>query len=163
MPTQATTAEARLDIPDGIIRLIDAETGQPRLYYTDALPQGDPVPVTQPGRPPMSQRATDHAGLVLAYSAGALPVGAATSLVLWSLAHVSPEVLAVAALAPIGLVTAVGVTARMIGRAVREGASGMPDMVVHQYAGPTSVQQIAVHSDSRWWGKTVNQLPGGEQ
>ncbi|WP_434600222.1 hypothetical protein [Streptomyces sp. A5-4] len=138
--------------------------------YRDITPapaqptQGDAVPYAQPGRPPMSQKATDHASLVLAYSIGSLPVGAALSLVLWSLSSVDPTTLAIAAAAPAGLVTTIGITARMIGRAVRDGASALPDTTVHQHHGPTYVQHThqELHTDTRWFGRTVNQLPGDQ-
>jgi hypothetical protein len=97
----------------------------------------------------MSQKATDHASLVLAYSFGSLPVGAALSLVLWSLSSVDATTLAIAAAAPVGLVATIGITARMIGRAVRDGASALPQTTVHQHTGPTHVQHTQVHTDTR--------------
>jgi hypothetical protein len=134
--------------------------------YRDIVPvpaQGDAVPSTQPGRPPMSQQATDHASLVLAYSFGSLPVGGALSLVLWSLGGVNSTTLAIAATAPPGLVIAVGIAARMIGRAVRDGASALPSHTVHQHTGPTYVQHNEVHTDTRWFSRTVNQLPSADR
>ncbi|MFD6113857.1 hypothetical protein ACFWG0_27640 [Streptomyces yangpuensis] len=125
--------------------------------------QGHAMPHVQPGRPPMSQKATDHASLVLAYSAGSLPVGAAISLVLWSLSSVDATTLAIAAAAPAGLVATIGIAARMIGRAVREGASALPTTTVHEHHGPTYIQHTQIHNelhtDTRWFGRTVNQLP----
>lgn len=135
-------------------------------HYRDITPQptrGDAMPYAQPGRPPMSQKATDHASLVLAYSIGSLPLGAALSLVLWSLSSLDTTTLAIAAAAPAGLVGTLGITARMIGRAVRDSAGALPDTTVHQHHGPTYVQHTQVHhelhTDTKWFGRTVNQLP----
>jgi hypothetical protein len=134
--------------------------------YRDLAPAprtGDAVPIPQPGRPPMSQKATDHASLVLAYSIGSLPAGAALSLVLWSLSNLSPATLAIAATAPAALVITVGITARMIGRAVRDGATALPTTTVHHHSGPTYLQHTEVHADTRWFGRTVNHLPHRER
>ncbi|MFB7764232.1 hypothetical protein [Streptomyces xiamenensis] len=132
--------------------------------YRDITPvptQGEAVPHAQPGRPPMSQRATDHATLVLAYSIGSVPLGAATSLVLWSLSTVSPTTLAIAAAAPPALLAAVVIAAKLIGRAVADGAAALPPTVHHHHTGPTNVQHVQVHveNDTRWFGRTTNQLP----
>ncbi|WP_435609648.1 hypothetical protein [Streptomyces sp. C10-9-1] len=131
-------------------------------HYRDIVPaptQGDAMPYAQPGRPPMSQKATDHASLVLAYSLGSLPVGAAISLVLWSLSSVDATTLAIAAAAPAGLVGTIGIAARMIGRAVRDGASALPSTTIHEHHGPTYLQHNELHTDTRWFGRTINQLP----
>ncbi|MEU9983747.1 hypothetical protein [Streptomyces sp. NPDC050856] len=121
--------------------------------------RGHAMPYVQPGRPPMSQKATDHASLVLAYSIGSLPVGAAFSLVLWSLSSVDATTLAIAAAAPAGLVGTIGIAARMIGRAVRDGASALPSTTIHEHHGPTYLQHNELHTDTRWFGRTTNQLP----
>lgn len=76
---------------------------------------GDTPPVQQPGaRQPMSQRATDLSGLMLAGGIASLPFGAAASLVLYALGQVDPVSLAIAAGAPIGLVTALGAVVRRL-------------------------------------------------
>lgn len=144
----------------------DAPVATRHLDPTPVPAHGTAAPHPQPGRPPMSQKATDHASLVLAYSLGSLPVGGALSLVLWSLSSVDATTLAVAAAAPAGLVTTIGLTARMIGRAVRDSAAALPDTTVHQHTGPTYLQHTEIHhevtTDTRWFGRTVNQLPPSE-
>lgn len=133
-----------------------------RYRDIDPVPTtGGAVPHAQPGRPPMSQRATDHSALVLSYSVASLPVGGATSLVLWALSSVSPTTLAIAGLAAAGFVITVGITARMMGRAVREGASALPDNTQHHHThiGPTYLQHNQLHTQTRGFGRTTNQLP----
>lgn len=120
---------------------------------------GTAAPVPQPGRPPMSQKATDHASLVLVYSLSSLPIGASCSLVLWAVANVPAEVLAIAALAPVGLVGAIGIAARLIGRAVADGASALPHNYTHHHSGPTYVHHTELRTTTRGFGRTHNQLP----
>lgn len=141
-----------------------SDTAPLTTRYRDITPtptQGSAVPAPQPGaRPPMSQRATDISVLMLSAGAASLPVGGATALVLWQLSSVPATTLAVTAAIPAGLLATVGIAARMLGRAVRDGATALPDTTVHHHHGPTHVQHTELHTDTRWLGKTVNQLPG---
>ncbi|WP_406380783.1 hypothetical protein [Streptomyces sp. NBC_01618] len=85
--------------------------------YKDVAPlptTGDAMPWPQPGRPPMSQKATDVSALMLAGGVASLPIGAATSLVLWSLGQVDPINLAIGAGAPVALVLAVAAVVRRL-------------------------------------------------
>ncbi|MCQ8833759.1 hypothetical protein [Streptomyces malaysiensis] len=124
---------------------------------------GDAVPFAQHGRPPMSLKATDHAALVVVYTWGSLPVGGAISLVLWQLSSVSPMQLAFAGLGAAGVVIAIGAAARMIGRAFRDGASALPDHTVNQYTGTVYVQHTELHTNTRGFGRTNNQITDGQQ
>ncbi|MFG3517574.1 hypothetical protein [Streptomyces bobili] len=137
--------------------------------YRDIVPApieptvGDAVPFAQPGRPPMSQHATDHATLVIVYSFGSLPVGGAISLVLWQLSSVSSTTLAIAGIGAAGVFIAIGAAARMIGRAFRDVASELPDHTVNQYTGTVYVQHTELHTNTRGFGRTNNQLTDGQQ
>lgn len=100
-------------------RQLIEEAYKPTSYRDDSpVPAYGPTPpVTQPGRPPMSQRATDASGLMLAGSVASLSVGGATSLVLYTLGQVDPTTLAIGAAGPVALVLAVGSLIRSVGRA----------------------------------------------
>lgn len=134
-------------------------------YYRDPTPPTPTgaVPVPQPGaRPAMSQRATDISVMTLSAGVAALPLGGGAALTLWALSSVDPVVLAVAAAAPVGLVGALGIAARMIGRAVKDGASALPPSSVHHHhTGPTLVQHTSLHTQTRGLGRTTNQISGG--
>lgn len=138
-----------------------------RLVAPDLPPPkpstGDAVPYDRHGRAPMSQWATDHAALVLVYSFGSLPFSAAISLVLWRLSHVSPTTLVIVGVGTVGVITSLGVAARMIGRAVRDGASALPNHTVNHYTGPNYVQHNELHTETRGFGRTINQLTDGQQ
>ncbi|WP_146057507.1 hypothetical protein [Streptomyces sp. SM12] len=130
--------------------------------HTRVPTYGAAAPHTQPGRPPMSARATDHVALVLAYSLGSVPVGGAVALVLWSLSAVNPATLVVAAAAPPLAITAIGIAVKLIGRAVADTAAALPDTTVHHHHGPTEIhhRELNVTTSTRWFGTTRNELPG---
>lgn len=96
--------------------------------YRDTTPP-TPIgaaPVPQPGaRAPMSQRATDISVMTLSAGVAALPLGGGAALVLWQLSSVDPAILALAAATPVGLAGALGIAARMIGRALRDSAAAL--------------------------------------
>lgn len=124
-------------------RLIDAvnEALQPPTTYRDPSPVpaiGTTPPIAQPGRPPMSQKATDASALMLAAGAASLPIGGATSLVLYTLGHVDPVALAIGAAAPVALVLAVGSLVRSASR----GLQGIK--VEHNHYSGTVVQKTRV-------------------
>lgn len=144
-------------------RLIEealADTTPTATHYRDTTPPrptGAP-PMPQPGRPAMSQRATDASALMLTGGAGTLLAGGGVSLTLWALSNVSPTVLAIAGLAPTVLVVSAGVLVKVAGRAAREVAEATPTETHHHYEGPTTVQQTEVRSEARWFGRSVNQV-----
>ncbi|TSB31889.1 hypothetical protein [Streptomyces benahoarensis] len=126
---QAAAEAARL-IAEGY-----STTGPTATSYKDIAPlptTGDAVPCAQPGRPPMSQKATDASALMLSGSVAALSAGGATSLVLYTLGQVDPVTLAVGAAGPVALVLAAGSLLKSLGRAKHD----MHTEHHHHYAGP---------------------------
>lgn len=112
---------------------------------------GPTPPVPQPGRPPMSQKATDASVMMLAGGAASLPVGGSVSLVLYTLGHVDPTSLAIGAAAPVALVLAIGAL-------LRRAKGVLPPDVHHHYEGTVYQDQRNVHSSTRGvWAKTNNQ------
>ncbi|MFJ2589732.1 hypothetical protein [Streptomyces sp. NPDC087538] len=111
---QAAAEAARL-IAEGY-----STTGPTATSYKDIAPlptTGDAVPFTQPGRPAMSQRATDASALMLAGSVLALSLSGGTSFVLYTLGQADPVPLAIGASGSVALVLAVGSLLRSAGRA----------------------------------------------
>ncbi|MFJ5820130.1 hypothetical protein ACIQGT_40525 [Streptomyces sp. NPDC093108] len=136
---QAAAEAARL-IAEGY-----STTGPTATSYKDIAPlptTGDTVPVAQPGRPPMSQKATDASALMLSGSVAALSVGGATSLVLYTLGQVDPVTLAVGGAAPVALVLAVGSLLRSAGRAKAVAHTEHH----HHYNGPVRQETTTVSS-----------------
>ncbi|MEU5477469.1 hypothetical protein AB0H11_07785 [Streptomyces mirabilis] len=125
----------------------------PTSYRDDApVPLiGAAPPVAQPGRPPMSQKATDASALMLSGGLASLPLGAAASLVLWASGHADPMVIAVICAAPTALILA-------LSRLVKRAKEAEPDVHHHNYSGPVYQDQRNVHSSTRGvWAKTNNQ------
>lgn len=124
--------------------------------YRDPTPTptiGAAEPVPQPGRPPMSQKATDVSGLMLAAGLASLPIGGATSLVLYTLGHVSPTALAIGGAAPVALILALG----SLIKAASRGMQGIGAEHHHHYAGPVHQEHHTVSTQTRGLiAKTIN-------
>ncbi|MFF3128526.1 hypothetical protein ACFVRD_41085 [Streptomyces sp. NPDC057908] len=126
-------------------KLIDAVNealaAEQATSYRDPSPVpmvGSAPPVPQPGRPPMSQRATDASTLMLSGGMASLLVGGSASLVMWASGHADPVALAIALGAPVALALAIG---RLVGR-IKATAEAAPATHHHHYNGD-------VHQDSR--------------
>ncbi|MEV5658154.1 hypothetical protein [Streptomyces sp. NPDC052291] len=114
---------------------------------------GPTPPVAQPGRAPMSQKATDVSALMLTGSVAALSLGGATSLVLYTLGQVDPVALAVGAGGPVALILAVGSLLRSAGRAKADAHTEHH----HHYKGPVHQDQRTTRTTNRGlWTKTIN-------
>ncbi|MFJ2895885.1 hypothetical protein ACIO87_13500 [Streptomyces sp. NPDC087218] len=136
-------------------RLIDEAYTPTSHRDTTPLPVYGPTPpVAQPGRPPMSQRATDASALMLSGSVASLSVGGATSLVLYTLGQVDPVTLTIGAAGPVALVLAAGSLLRSAARARADAHTEHH----HHYTGPVHQDQRTTHTTTRGvWAKTTNQ------
>ncbi|MFF0736865.1 hypothetical protein ACFYVK_35290 [Streptomyces chartreusis] len=117
---------------------------------TSPVPQhGTAPPVPQPGRPPMSQRATDISGVMLAGSIACVPVGGMACLVLLALDQVDRVSLAIAAAAPIAL-------GLVISLLLHRAKDVLPEEHHHHYSGNVYQQQNTTNSRSVW-AKNINE------
>ncbi|MFE7620180.1 hypothetical protein [Streptomyces sp. NPDC057496] len=140
--SQLSSAEAKIRAR----QIIDAAYAPTSHRDDSPLPAYGPTPpVAQPGRPPMSQRATDVSTVMLAGGAASLMTGVGVSLVLWRLAAVDPLVLAVAGGAPVALLMALS---RVLGRA-RSAIEAAPATHHHHYQGPVQQETTTVSSTTR--------------
>lgn len=113
------------------------------------VPQyGTTPPVPQPGRPPMSQRATDISGIMLAGSVASVPLGGMTCLVLYTLDQVDPVSLTIGASAPVALILAISAL-------LRRAKDVLPEEHHHHYGGNVYEQHTTTNSRSVW-NKTIN-------
>ncbi|MFF2184577.1 hypothetical protein [Streptomyces sp. NPDC058155] len=142
-----TDAEAETEA-HRIIRQALQQEPKPTAYRDDTpLPvTGTAPPVPQPGRPPMSQGATDASTLMLAGGATTLMVGGGASLVMLASGYADPVVCAIVLGAPAVVALAIG---RVLKRAKDVAAVASP--TVHQHYNGT------VHQDSR---STVSHTQG---
>jgi hypothetical protein len=145
MSEEVATAEAERLIHDAY---------QP-TSYRDPTPTpriGTAPPVAQPGRPPMSQGATDASALMLSGGVATVLVGGAASLVMVASGHADPVVCAIVLGAPTTLALAVA-------RVLRRAKTVLPDEHHHHYTGPVYQDQRKrnVHTKTTGvWARTDN-------
>ncbi|WP_327402321.1 hypothetical protein OG194_20765 [Streptomyces sp. NBC_01288] len=132
-------------------RRIIADAYRPTAYRdTTPVPaRGDTPPVTQPGRPPMSQGATDASVLMLAGATATTMVGGTAAVLMYVSQFADPLVCGLVFGAPTALVLAL---ARLL-----KGAKPAPD-VHHHYDGPVYQDQRNIHTRTTGvWAKTNNE------
>lgn len=125
--------------------------------YRDTSPIpaiGPTPPVPQPGRPPMSQKATDASALMLSGGVATALVGGTASLVMVASGHADPTVCAIVFGAPATLIFA-------LSRLVKRTKEASPAEHHHHYNGAVINQdQRSANSQTRGvWAKTHNELP----
>jgi hypothetical protein len=122
--------------------------------YRDPTPLpavGPTPPIPQPGRPPMSQRATDASALMLSGSVLTATLGGSATDILWASGHADPAVVATVFGAPAFLALA-------ISRVLKRAKDVVPPEIHHHYEGPVYQDQRNVHSHTRGvWAKNTNQ------
>ncbi|MFF8910497.1 hypothetical protein [Streptomyces olivaceoviridis] len=121
---------------------------------------GDAAPVAQPGRPPMSEAATNISGVMVASSVPILALGGAATGILWASGHADPTVVSCIVAAPAVLAVPILALSRLVKR-TKEVVEAAPATHHHHYNG--HVDQRTVNSTTRGiWASTRNQLPAGE-
>jgi hypothetical protein len=155
---QATPTAADRETVRRLFAAIDEITAEkPKVVRNDdpAVPSwkdgpriGDTPPVQQPGRPAMSQRATDISGVMLAGSVASVPLGGMTCLVLYTLDQVDPVSLTIGASAPVALILAISAL-------LRRAKGVLPEEHHHHYGGNVYEQHTTTNSRSVW-NKTIN-------
>lgn len=145
------TTPAERHQAEQIIAAVEEALHVPTSYRDDTPTPavGSTPPVPQPGRPPMSQKATDASALMLAVGAASVPVGGMTSLVLYTLGHVDPVQLAIGGAVPVCFVVAVGFVVRSL--------RGVHTEHHHHYEGTVFQDQRSTRTQTRGFvAKTVN-------
>ncbi|GAA2965106.1 hypothetical protein [Kitasatospora cinereorecta] len=116
-------------------------------FYKDAVPAptvGTAPPETQPGRPPMSQGATDASVLMLAGAGSVSMVSVSAGILMYLSQYADPVVCGIVLGAPTVVVLAL---CRLVRRA-KEAVQAAPPVVHHHYKG-TVVQdntEITTHT-----------------
>ncbi|MFF0170239.1 hypothetical protein [Streptomyces prasinus] len=107
-------------------------------FYKDVSPvptTGSAPPVQQPGRAPMSQRATDISGIMLSAGLASVPISGGISLVMWTVGHVDPVTVGIVCVAPVAFLGALSRVFKNV-KAVAEAAPP----VIHQHYEGTVIQ-----------------------
>ncbi|GGJ43695.1 hypothetical protein [Streptomyces brasiliensis] len=134
-------------------RRIIADAYRPTAYRDDTpVPAHGPTPaVAQPGRPPMSQGATDASVLMLAGGATTAMVGGTAAVLMYVSQFADPVVCGLVFGAPTALVLA-------LARLAKRAKNVLPEEHHHHYEGPVYQDQRTVHSRTTGvWAKTNNQ------
>ncbi|WP_019061136.1 hypothetical protein [Streptomyces prunicolor] len=146
--------------PDAVMSDDDAAVEAARIIadayrptaYRDPSPvpaHGDTPPVAQPGRPPMSQGATDASVLMLAGATSTAVVGGTAAVLMYVSQYADPLVCGLVFGAPTALVFALARLARHTKPA--------PDIHQH-YEGPVYQDQRNIHTRTTGvWAKTNNE------
>ncbi|MGW8768379.1 hypothetical protein ACWGN5_38540 [Streptomyces sp. NPDC055815] len=149
-PTPKTTAADLIAaVEDALATAAGAPAEPMATSYRDTTPVpavGDALPVAQPGRPPMSPKATDAAVVMLAGGAGVLMAGTGAGVALWALAGVDPVTFALAAGAPVAVVAALARLVRRAGQAAQQAA---PITHHHTYTGPVRQEHRTTTTTTR--------------
>ena len=126
----------------------EALADQHATSYRDDTPLpvvGTAAPVPQPGRPPMSQRATDASALMLSGGVTTALVGGSASLVMVASGSADPVVCAIVVGAPTALVLALG---RLVGR-VKDTVETAPPTHHHHYNGDVVQDSRSITTTTR--------------
>ncbi|WP_405461620.1 hypothetical protein OG786_29340 [Streptomyces sp. NBC_00101] len=147
-PTRPGQPDTVRQTADQLMAAVDeAIVGRGYGYRDDTpLPAvGSALPVVQPGRPPMSQRATDLSALMLAGGAATVMVGGSASLVMLASGYADPAVCAIICGAPAVLVLAVS----RLARRAREAVEAAPATTHNHYEGTVYQDTRTVTSHTR--------------
>jgi hypothetical protein len=122
----------------------------PTSVRVEEVPHPAPPAVQQPGRPPMSPRATGVSVMLVAGGFFSLCLGAATSMVLYFSQAANETVVITLCAAPPAVFLSLGALVKKIRKA-------MPDEHHHHYEAPVFQDQRTTHTETRGvWARTNN-------
>lgn len=155
-PTAAPAGQAPAQsLTDAVLEAAVRDTIRQTCYRDDSpVPAiGNALPVPQPGRPPMSQKATDDSVRMISAGFLTLCAGGAVSGVLYFSGQADPTVIAMMGAAPVGLAVPIFALSRLVKRA----KAALPDTHHHHYNAP--VDQRTVNTTTKGvWARTRNEL-----
>ncbi|MFE7398832.1 hypothetical protein [Streptomyces sp. NPDC057557] len=142
-PTDPVKEQARQ-----VAAAVDAVYAEKATFHRDKTPLpiiGSAAPVPQPGRPPMSQGATDASVLMLAGGASTAMVGGTAATIMYFSQYADLTVCAVVLGAPAVLVLAIG---RLVGR-VKATVEAAPPTHHHHYNGDVVQDSRSITTTTR--------------
>ncbi|MFJ2964242.1 hypothetical protein ACIPIC_18325 [Streptomyces collinus] len=158
-PTAETPGQpAGGSLTDAVIEAAVRDTIRQTSFRDDTpVPAiGDALPVPQPGRPPMSQKATDDSVRMISAGFLTLCAGGAVSGVLYFSGQADPVVIGMMGAVPAGLAVPIFALSRLVKRAKQAA----PDVHHHHYNGDVHQDYSQVNTTTRGvWAHTRNQLP----
>ncbi|MFD8516577.1 hypothetical protein ACFV27_37235 [Streptomyces antimycoticus] len=164
---QPTVTPAGQPTPEALRKAAEIAAAVDAVYHgptshrdNTPLPAIGPTPpVPQPGRPPMSQRAADISGVMVASSVPTFALGTVATGVLWASGHADPAVAGMICAAPAALAVPILALSRLVKRA-KETVKAAPPVHHHHYNGPVHQDHRNINTHTRGvWAKTRNELP----
>ncbi|MFI0901851.1 hypothetical protein [Streptomyces sp. NPDC020983] len=135
-----------------------SDTAPVATFYKDVTPVpvvGYAPPVQQDGRAPMSQRATDISGVLLATGIASVPISGGISLVLWTAGQVNPAVVGIVCVAPVALL---GALSRVF-KSAKEVVAAAPPVIHQHYTGTVHQDHTEITTNTRGViARTVNRF-----
>jgi hypothetical protein len=166
-PQATQPTDSALQRAAQVAAAVDAVYAKPTSFRDDTLPDkptiGDTPPVAQPGKPPMSEAATNISGVLIASSAPIFALGAAATGVLWGSGQANPTVIgwicAGAVALPVAL-TAPVLAVKSLMKSAKETAQAAPPVIHEHYSGTVIQDHRTTTTHTRGvWAKTRNELP----
>lgn len=151
------TTPAERQQADRLITAVNEALAEQLTFHRDDTPlprYGTTPPVPQPGVPPMSHRTTEIARAVMFGSLATVPPGLIAVAVMVASEHANPTVIGMICAAP----AAIAVPILALARLMRRAGEAAPAEQHHHYSGPVHQHTQTVHSHTRLWGKTTNNL-----
>lgn len=144
------------EVAEETAKQLIAAAYQPTSYrdHTPVPTVGTAPPVAQPGRPPMSQKATDISRMMIAGGVATVPPGLIAIGILVASRHADPTIIGMICAAPAALAVPILAIARLIRRA---GEAAPPE--IHNHYDGATVYQDQRHLHTRTsgvWAKTTN-------
>jgi hypothetical protein len=154
-----TTGQPTNDQAQQLINAVNDALAEQATSYRDTSPVptvGTALPVPQPGRPPMSQRAADTSALMLSGGVATVLVGGGVSLVMVASGSADPVVCGIIFGAPTILVLAL---ARLMKR-TKDAVEAAPP-VTHQHYNGSVTHTTEITTQTRgMFSRTRNELGG---
>lgn len=137
-----------------LVEAVEEALTLPTSYRdTSLLPAVGPnAPIPQPGRPPMSQKATDNSALMLSAGLATVPPGLIAIGLLVASGYADPLVIGMICSAPAFIAVPVLAIARLL-----RGAQGLGAEHHHHYNAPVTHHTVSTETQTRGlFAKTIN-------
>ncbi|MFF3127787.1 hypothetical protein ACFVRD_37085 [Streptomyces sp. NPDC057908] len=122
--------------------------GPVATFYKDTTTAptiGYAPPVAQAGRAPMSQKATDISGVMLAAGVASIPISGGISLVMWTAGQVDPVIVGIVCVAPVAFL---GALSRVFKRA-KETVAAAPPVIHQHYTGDVHQDNTEINTHTK--------------
>jgi hypothetical protein len=154
------------DVEDALARASNPEQPPAPTSYRDNTPTpaiGTTPPIAQPGRPPMSQRATDLNTTILSSSVLTAVLGGSATGIIWASGQANPTVIACICAGAVAVPAALALPVlalKSLMKNAKEVAQAAPPTINNHYTGTFTQTNNTINADTRGLIATSrNQIP----